>query len=337
MVVSGCDGDSLTNAIADNDYVAFTVPSMAGYRMKVMELIATLTAPSGGVHAAALASASGFAVSNAICQYALAEGLHTNHLFDLTGTPELLAVSNSVEVRVYLWGAEPGATVALGRCDGGNVMGESDIVIRGTVHETTPPSVPQSVAAVAETDTVVNVGWDACTDNVAVAGYRISWNGEWIDSVTGTTYRHEGLAPWSTNTYMIVAFDDEMNQSTQSTSATAVTPYYGPVAVPQASTLSGNLPLTVDFSSTASYHTVPGGIVVSSHWEFGDGDSSDLAEPSHQYTNTGTFQVVLTVHGDGGREDSGELEVLVVPEPAAAALATAIAAVARARGSGSRR
>ncbi|HYV92467.1 MAG TPA: PKD domain-containing protein, partial [Chitinophagales bacterium] len=41
------------------------------------------------------------------------------------------------------------------------------------------------------------------------------------------------------------------------------------------------------------------GIPLSWNWNFGDGDSSQLENPSHAYTSGGTYMVCLTVSGDG--------------------------------------
>lgn len=67
----------------------------------------------------------------------------------------------------------------------------------------------------------------------------------------------------------------------------------------------------------AGYDTVPGGffgevinfIDTSLHasswqWSFGDGDSSGLAKPIHNYTDTGTFEVMLIVTSENGCIDT---------------------------------
>ena len=53
--------------------------------------------------------------------------------------------------------------------------------------------------------------------------------------------------------------------------------------------LSGTNPLLVDFTDLST------GPVTSWSWDFGDGGSSTLQNPSHTYTSAGTFFVSLSV------------------------------------------
>lgn len=59
----------------------------------------------------------------------------------------------------------------------------------------------------------------------------------------------------------------------------------------------GCLPLSVQFNDLS---TTLGNHIVSWHWEFGDGDTSNLQNPVHVYTSTGFFNVRLTVTDDFG-------------------------------------
>jgi uncharacterized repeat protein (TIGR01451 family)/CSLREA domain-containing protein len=56
-----------------------------------------------------------------------------------------------------------------------------------------------------------------------------------------------------------------------------------------AAPLSGTAPLTVNFNNTSQ------GNILSSSWAFGDGGSSAQANPSHTFTQPGTYTVTLTV------------------------------------------
>lgn len=70
-----------------------------------------------------------------------------------------------------------------------------------------------------------------------------------------------------------------------------------PVAVASASATKGVEPLTVEFSSAGSND--PDGDPLSHHWEFGDGTSSDEANPTKTYTSKGVYTARLTVSAAG--------------------------------------
>jgi len=65
-----------------------------------------------------------------------------------------------------------------------------------------------------------------------------------------------------------------------------------------ASPVTGNIPLTVQFTDTST------GSIMSYNWSFGDGLFSTSASPSHIYTTQGTYTATLTVTNDGGSDAS---------------------------------
>ncbi len=89
--------------------------------------------------------------------------------------------------------------------------------------DNTAPSVPTNVAAVAVSSTRINVSWTASTDNVAVTGYQVLRGGVQISTVTGTSFANSGLAPLTSYTYSLRAFDAAGNVSVLSSTATAQT------------------------------------------------------------------------------------------------------------------
>jgi len=60
---------------------------------------------------------------------------------------------------------------------------------------------------------------------------------------------------------------------------------------------SGGIPLAVNFTATASDAD---GVVVAYQWDFGDGSSSTLQNPSHTYADTGIFAVSCTAIDNQG-------------------------------------
>lgn len=82
-----------------------------------------------------------------------------------------------------------------------------------------------------------------------------------------------------------------------------------PVAIASADVTRGRAALTVNFTGSESYDT-DGDNSITYLWDFGDGESSDKADPRHTFTKSGTYLVVLTVK-DGQLTNSDQLEIRV--------------------------
>lgn len=86
-----------------------------------------------------------------------------------------------------------------------------------------------------------------------------------------------------------------------------------PQVTASADPASGWAPLTVQFTATAEH---PEGDTMTSHWEFGDGSSSQERRPTHTYTEPGTYQAVFTATDTQGRTGREVVTVRVTPPPA---------------------
>ncbi len=89
-----------------------------------------------------------------------------------------------------------------------------------------------------------------------------------------------------------------------------------PVAMASANPQNGASPLEVSFSSTGS--SDPDGSIVSYSWDFGDGNTSTDANPTHTYSTDGTYDAVLTVTDDLGATGTSSVTITVGPLPPAA-------------------
>jgi len=76
---------------------------------------------------------------------------------------------------------------------------------------------------------------------------------------------------------------------------------------------NGNAPLAVGF--TAAGADGAGDAMAGWTWDFGDGGSSTLQNPSHTYTNRGTFPVALLGYNSLGAPIAGSLAPIVVSAP----------------------
>jgi len=74
-----------------------------------------------------------------------------------------------------------------------------------------------------------------------------------------------------------------------------------------ANTFSGQAPLTVQFTGSASGGNSP----YTYSWTFGDGASSTQQNPSHTYSQSGNFTARLTVTDNSGSQDSASLNINV--------------------------
>ena len=73
-----------------------------------------------------------------------------------------------------------------------------------------------------------------------------------------------------------------------------------------ASQTSGNAPLKVDFASLSS------GTIQAQLWDFGDGHSSSIENPSHVYSRPGSYSVALTVWGPAGMASEAKTDLIKV-------------------------
>ncbi len=88
---------------------------------------------------------------------------------------------------------------------------------------------------------------------------------------------------------------------------------YAPVTADFSATpLSGIAPLEVSFTnlSTGTYDTLT--------WDFGDSATSDVENPTHIYSETGTYTVSLTVSGFGGTDTETKTGYITVYAPVTA-------------------
>ena len=65
----------------------------------------------------------------------------------------------------------------------------------------------------------------------------------------------------------------------------------------------------MNFSSAGTFD--PGGHALTLTWQFGDGPSSSLANPTHTYASAGTRTITLGVTDNYGRSASKSLTITV--------------------------
>jgi fibronectin type 3 domain-containing protein len=173
----------------------------------------------------------------------------------------------------------------------GNTTTAAAVTVTVKNADTTPPSVPTGLKAVAPTSATVNLSWSASTDNIGVAEYKIYRNGSStaLATVTAptTTYTDAAVSASTAYSYTVTALDAAGNQSAQSTSASVTTPANPdktPPSVPTGLHSTGATSSSISLAWNASTDT--GGSGLAGYHVYRNG--SLIASPSTAaYTNTG--------------------------------------------------
>ena len=117
--------------------------------------------------------------------------------------------------------------------------------------DTTPPSVPTGLTVTGTTASTVSLSWTASTDNVGVAGYKVSRAGVQVGTSVTPSYTDGSLAASTAYAYTVSAYDAAGNNSAQSASVQAIT-----LAPPDTT------PPTVSVTSPTNNQTVSGAVVI---------------------------------------------------------------------------
>lgn len=89
--------------------------------------------------------------------------------------------------------------------------------------DTTPPSIPADLVAVARSG-AVELAWSPASDDRGVSGYVIWRDGEAIATSPATSFRDSGARPETTHRYAVSAYDEAANESAPSAEVLVTTP-----------------------------------------------------------------------------------------------------------------
>ena len=152
--------------------------------------------------------------------------------------------------------------------------------------DTTPPSSPTGLA-VTVSGFVPQLRWNAATDDVAVAGYRVYRGTTLLDTTTALTYRDESAPLGATSSYTVRAIDGAGNVGAASAAATATVPR-DTVAPSRVGTLTavagaaGSRTITISWTAATDNHRVD------RYWLYrGNAKYQQLSGATTSYTDTG--------------------------------------------------
>lgn len=153
------------------------------------------------------------------------------------------------------------------------------------------------------------------------------YSNNWIKRITfDQNEAVVSVLPFATNTggtvHMQVGPDGLLYLVNINTGLIVRVNYNGPSAVASATPTSGYSPLNVSFSSAGSSN--PQGGALTYLWDFGDGNTSTLPDPSHTYTAPAVqvFNAKLTVTNSGGVSSSDTVKITVGSVPPTATIST---------------
>jgi chitinase len=89
--------------------------------------------------------------------------------------------------------------------------------------DTTPPTAPGGARVTGTTSSSISLAWNATTDDVGVANYRVYEGSTVVATVTGTTATIGGLAAQTTHAYTVSARDAAGNESAKSAPVSGTT------------------------------------------------------------------------------------------------------------------
>ncbi|MEO7364551.1 MAG: fibronectin type III domain-containing protein [Candidatus Saccharimonadales bacterium] len=156
-------------------------------------------------------------------------------------------------------------------------------VLAGASPDISPPSVPTGLALSGRSATEIDISWNASTDDVAVTGYHIYRGGVLRGDSATTDYADTGLAPNTSYTYTVSAYDAVPNTSAESNPLNASTlADTAPPSVPQNVHQTGQTTNSVSLAWDASNDNV--GVLSYDIYRNG---ALVRSQPGTTYTDTG--------------------------------------------------
>jgi PKD repeat protein len=152
----------------------------------------------------------------------------------------------------------------------------------------------------------------------ASTGGPTSWSWDFGDGGTSTA-QHPTHTYAAAGTYSVTltVTNEVASDALTRTGYVTVAPPPAPTASFTGTPTSGAAPLEVAFTDTST------GDPSSWSWDFGDGVTSTLRNPTHTYTTAGAYTVVLTVTNEGGSDTRTRVDYITVLPPGSQTFAPA--------------
>ena len=139
-------------------------------------------------------------------------------------------------------------------------------------------------------------------------GGPTSWSWDFGDG-TGSTLQHPTHTYSEAGTYVATLTAGNAFGSSTATQTISAAPASPPIAQFTAAPTSGQAPLAVRFTDTSS------GTPTSWSWDFGDGTSSAVQNPTHTFSAPGEYSVILTATNAYGSSTASHTVTATPPPP----------------------
>jgi endoglucanase Acf2/chitodextrinase len=143
----------------------------------------------------------------------------------VTSDHPLYAVFNKQGARTYVAYNMTSAPITVSFSDGAvvNVPANAFSSGNGAGGDTQAPTAPAGLNSPSKSSSSVTLSWNASTDNVGVAGYRIYRGGAGVATSSNTNFTDTGLSAGTSYSYTVRAFDAAGNESSASNNVTVTT------------------------------------------------------------------------------------------------------------------
>lgn len=159
--------------------------------------------------------------------------------------------------------------------------------------------------AADKTSTVIDAPVQFTDSSVGVAS---SWDWEFGDGATSTE-QNPAHAYASTGTYSVSLYVSNPLDSDTVIKTGYITVYPQPVAAFTADETSVAVGTTIDFTDQST------GSPTAWAWDFGDGGTGSVQNPSHTFNISGVYDVLLTASNPGGGDDELKVDYITVYAP----------------------
>ena len=170
------------------------------------------------------------------------------------------------------------------------------------IPDVTPPTIPTGLTATPRSSAQVDLAWNASSDDVGVAAYKVFNNGTLLGRVTAAGTPVINLSPATSYQFTVSACDAAGNCSAQSTVASATTRTANSIGLVQGWNLVGNsveAPITVanTFSDSSKVTSVWKWIPGSAKWAFYTPAQTDGGAA---YASSKGYNILTTINAGEG-------------------------------------